>query len=172
MSVTAGVIPQQIILYKDGARPLPEQKRQQWLAPSAAYTAITVAAPFDVWKENGALIHSASVQVVWAANSTGFNTGAGIFVCPSQSNAEVELIGCRVIAFFAANDTSAALYTPGCPVDLIPGGPFPCRADVKETLQALIDDGTPFYFVGVAYGNGTNGPAIYDIEMFINWWVP
>ena len=164
----SGVIPQQIILYKDAARPLLNQSRSQWLTPAAAYTAITVPANFDVLKEGGARVYSASVQAVWMANSPGFNTGAGIFVCPSQPNAGAQLVGCRVLAYFAANDSGPAYYTPGCSTN--PGGPFPCRRDVTEALQELIEEGrSQLYFVGVAYGNGTNGPSIFDLEILINW---
>lgn len=169
--VLAAVIPQQVILYKDGARPALDQAQAKWLAPTAAYTAMTAPARFDVLKAGGAVVQSATVQIVWQARSPAGYNGTGIFVCPPQAHAGVDLIGCRTLAYFAANDAGPAPYAPGCAVN--PGGAFPCGLDVTAAFQALIEEGAPgLHFVGVAFGNGSNGPAIYSIEMFINWAVP
>lgn len=162
------IVPQQVILYKNAAQPALEQRQQKWLTPAAAYTAITVPAQFDVLKANGAQLQLAWVQVVWAAHSAGSYSGAGIFVCPAQPHAGVDLIGCSALAYFAADDRGPAPYTPGCITN--PGGPFPCGADVTAAMQAHVEAGLPgLYFVGVAFGNGVSGPLIYDLEIFINW---
>lgn len=169
--VAQPIITNQYILYKSGATSLPTQATAAWEEPSNAYTAITIPMPFDVWKAKGATLSSATTQIVWKANSLYADTGAGIMLCPSQSHAELGLVGCSLLTYFAANDTQGpASYTPGCVSN--PGGPMPCRSNITSALQTAIQNGIPLYLVAVSYGNGTNGPLIYDVEIFIDWNMP
>lgn len=165
------IIPQQSVIYKSAAAPLPQQKQAKWLPPANAYTAVTVPANFELLHPAGATIAQATVVIVWRANSPSANVAAGLMLCPSQANAGVELVGCGLLAYFAANDAGPASYTPGCSAN--PGGVFPCRIDVTANLQNALNTGWPsLYYTGVAYGNGSTGPDIYAIELYINWSIP
>lgn len=90
-----------------------------------------------------------------------------VLACPPQPSAESGLVGCVNLAFFAANNSGPAPYTPGCGAN--PGGPMTCRADVTELLNTLIDLGEPYYLTVSSYGNGISGPSIWDVEILINW---
>jgi len=154
----------QLILYKSGATYLPAPTAASWQKPSNAYTAITIPMPFDVWKAQGVVVSSASVQIVWKANSLYANTSAAIMACPAQTGGG--FTGCSLLVYFAANDTDGpASYTPGCSAN--PGGPMPCRADVTSILNQYIQGGTPYYFAIASYGNGSAGPMIWDVEILV-----
>ncbi len=157
----------QYILYKSGAQTLPTSPVADWRPPSSAYTAITIPFPFDRMNASGDRAASASVQIVWAANSAGGNTGVRLLACPAQTNAAAGPVACSQIAFFAANDYGPAEYTPGCVSN--PGGAMPCRADVTTVINNLIQAGTPVYLAISSYGNGINGPLIWDVELLISW---
>jgi len=157
----------QFVLYKSGAQSLPTSHAASWQEPSNAYTAITIPFPFDAFKAQGVSVARADVQVVWAANSAGGNTGVMVLACPPQPSAESGLVGCVNLAFFAANNSGPAPYTPGCGAN--PGGPMTCRADVTALINSLIEIGVPYYLTISSYGNGISGPLIWDVELLINW---
>jgi hypothetical protein len=170
IALAQNAVPTQWVLYKNGGQPLPSNPKPYWSYEATAYTAITVPAPFNVWKAQGAKILDARVQAVWHAMSLYANTGVGLMICPSQHNIGITgFVGCSLLVYFAANDTvGPASYTPGCSPN--PGGPFPCGAIITPILQNLIDRGVAgMYFVLVTYGNGNNGPAVWDFEIFITW---
>lgn len=171
-ALAGGIVPQQLILYKNPGAPLPQQIQPRWLAPANAYTSITVPANFDLLRSYGADVIYVEAQVVWQANSPAAYNGVGILLCPAQPQAGVELTGCGTLVYFSANDAGPAPYTPGCTSN--PGGKFPCRINITTEFRNAMNSGwpVPLYIVGAAYGNGSTGPDIYDIEIHIFWGTP
>lgn len=158
----------QYVVYKSGAQSLPTSPLPSWNEPSIAYTAIAVPLPFSDFKEVGDSVRAAQVQVVWRAKSLWFDTGVAVLACPVQTHAEKGLLGCTQLAMFAANDAQGpAATTSGCVSN--PGGPFPCRIDVTQALNSLINSGEDLYLTVATYGNGLNGPDLYDAELLVEW---
>jgi hypothetical protein len=163
--------PTQFVLYKSGALAIPAPATaNKWFAPGNAFTSVTILAPFNQWKAQGASILKATAQVVWSTKSpaTIGYTDVGIFVCPFQNNeATTGLVGCTLLTYFAGND-HVSPDTPGCADN--PGGPMPCFADVTSILQIFLANGTPnVQFTLGTQGNGSNGPDVYDAELMIVW---
>lgn len=172
-AIAGGAVPTQFTLYKNGSNPLPSNPQATWTYESEVYTAITIPARFDQWRGWGAQILHAEFLAAWEAVSCCADTGVGLMLCPPQTQgAQNGLQGCQMLAFFAANDqVGPASYTPGC-VDN-PGGPFPCVTDITSILQNLLSQGlSNQYFVLVTYGNGENGPDVWDAEIGIVWSTP
>lgn len=161
--------PTQYILYKSGAASISTQALNAWLPPGVAYTAVTIPMPLLKWKNAGLTVLHAESQMVWKPRSPGGNTGVAALLCPPQSNAGSGLVGCTFLSWFAANNTALADYTPGCFWNN--GNVMPCRADITAILQSAISQATSNdRFLALAtYGNGSNGPDVYDVEIFIDW---
>lgn len=164
------LIPSQYIVYKNGGQSLPTGAVAAWSEPAVAYTAITVPMPFDALKAAGARVQSASVQVVMRADSPLAATGASVLLCPPQASAEQGYVGCYMLAMFAMSNQGNMPYTPGCVNN--PGGPTPCRADVTQYVRNMIAAGQYLYLTTATYGNGKNGPDLWDVELLVNWELP
>lgn len=159
----------QYIIYKSAAHPVSTSSDAAWSEIGGAYSASTIPMPFDDMKAAGAAIRSARIFASWKAGSLQYDTGVEMLACPPQHAAQRGLVGCTVLAMYAANDTRGPVSyaTKGCVSN--PGGPFPCQSDVTAVFRGLIAAGVPLYLTVATYGNGNNGPLLYDAELLVEW---
>jgi hypothetical protein len=168
-SAFAGGHIEQLILYKNAQVPLEGNPSESWRPWSNAYTSQSVFMPFDTLREVRAEAREAWLLVVMQANSPSAYVGAGMFVCPALSDAiNTDLMNtCPKSGWFFMNDQAPATYTPGC---LGTGpGPHPCWIDFTDTFNRLIAAGQPLFLTLGTFGNGSNGPNVYDVELQIVW---
>jgi hypothetical protein len=165
---------QQVVLYKDAWTPMQGYPTPKWLPGFHAFTAQTFRMPFDQLKAGNAQVAMATLQVVWQALSPSAYTGVGMFVTPGGNNSESTDLS-KVApwwVFFAANDAGFAPYTLGCDTSSNPAGPHPCWVDVTDAFNRLIAAGVPYFLTIGTYGNGANGPYVYDVELELSWATP
>lgn len=160
----------QYIFYKDAWHEAIGNPQQSWLAYDSAYSAQTIEFPFAELKAGGASVCEVKLKVIWRAYSASAYTGIGLFACPSLSNAASTTLDtqCAMLAYFAGNNYQWSSATPGCgPAG---DGPRPCLVWITDIFNQLIQDGSQYYGLTIGtYGNGSNGPLVYDVELNIVW---
>jgi hypothetical protein len=159
----------QIVLYKNGWTPISGNPLSNWRAYSHAYSSTTFYMPFDRLKTGGAVLVSVDLLVVFRAVSPTAWNGVALFACPAQTDAaNADLVTyCPYMSYFAASDVEFSPNTPGCAGS--GGGPHPCHRDLTADFNKLILDGVPYYLAIGTYGNGSNGPEVYDVELQLSW---
>ncbi len=169
-------LPQQVTLYRNGQVPLEGQAAQQWLPLGGAYSAGTYPIPFDQLKSGGVTVKCAMLEIDWQARSPSAYTGAGLFAVPSLSHAGTTELDSAATwwTFFAMNDSGFAPWTKTCgPVGPFTepccsgsgAGPHPCIVEITDALNALIDEGRPYFLAVGGFGNTKNGVYIYKAEL-------
>lgn len=160
---------EQIVLYKNAWTPMQGYPTPKWLPGFHAFTAQTFNMPFDQLKAGGAQVANATLLIVWQALSPSAYTGVGMFLTPGGPHSESTDLATVAPwwAFVAGNDSQFAAYTPGC--DGTGAGPHPCWIDITLPLNRFIAKGVPYNLTIGTYGNGTNGPYVYDVEIDLSW---
>lgn len=168
---------QQIILYKSDQTPLEGNPHTDWEAWSNAYTAGTVPLRFDLMKAANQSAKQVIAQIVFRATDSMADTGVALGVCgPLTAAPSIDGGNCTELGEFAANKDGSADYTPSMstPWDATPrvytgSGPRPYWADATATFNSLITNGQPKFANILTFGDGSNGPLVYAVELFVTW---
>ncbi|HEX6441694.1 MAG TPA: hypothetical protein VF007_05860 [Stellaceae bacterium] len=176
-------------LYKDAVLAMRGRPEERWLEPADAYSAETVTFPFDSMKVGGAKFKCVIVRLVMQAESRGATVGVGLFAMPSvTTNAADVSLDQRAVwfSYAAMSDEVIAPYGMKCYGN--GPGPHPCKLDVTDAFNAFlyggqaptgnmdatgapafayVSGGQPLAFAVGAFGNGANGPSIYEVSLYI-----
>lgn len=160
-------------LYKNGYVPFRGRPEGKWTESANAFTGTTENIPFSILKEQGARARKATLIFVWQACSPASYNGVGCFVTdggPGMETKDMSEVS-KKCWYVAASDKGSAPWTPNPNVDNDPNPPgvHPWWIDVTDDFNELIDNGEDFNIAIATYGNGGNGPLVYEVTLQVVW---